>query len=90
MRHQLSKKRALMALGLTVAAVCAAGFSATAASAATTPTRTIHSAAANTTVKFGYTGQATTWTVPAGVTSINLEAAGGTGGNFGANLGTSG
>ena len=53
MRHQLSKKRALMASGLTVAAVCAAGFSATAASAATTPTRTIHSAAANTTVKFG-------------------------------------
>jgi Glycine rich protein len=79
MRNHLSKRTAVAVAALAAAAVGTAGFTATAASAS-----------ADQTVKFGYTGQATTWTVPAGVTSIHLEAAGGTGGNFGANLGTGG
>ena len=48
------------------------------------------SATAGTTAKFGYTGQATTWQVPAGVTSVKFEAAGGTAGNFSANVVTGG
>jgi hypothetical protein len=83
MRNPLSKKTALTASALTAVVVCATGLTASAASAGEA-----HPAAAtaDATAKFGYTGQATTWQVPAGVTSVKFEAAGGTAGNFSANV----
>ncbi len=84
----MSKKTALTASALTAVVVCATGLTASAASAG--EAHPAVSATAGATAKFGYTGQATTWQVPAGVTSVKFEAAGGTAGNFSANVVTGG
>jgi hypothetical protein len=47
----------------------------------------IASAGGSTQVTFGYTGQAVTWQVPAGVTSLTFEAAGGDGGGTAGKVG---
>lgn len=71
------QSRCLAALGaLVVGAVVVVGGTG-AASAAGIPTST---PSATTHVTFDYTGGTVDWTVPAGVTSVQLEAAGGEGG----------